>query len=153
MISSSYCVAASNLEIQSLFSDYGIDGSKITCGDELYALPDYDWLFADFARALQTLQNAFFVWNWIDQKNDCDDFARGAAWLAQVLNNNTTTKAEALAIGEFWYVRDVDSQAHAITVAICKIGDERKMVFMEPQNQTHINLSDNEIRSCVYCRF
>jgi len=80
---------------------------------------------------------------------DCDDFARFAASVAQLWNAKSANEGHALAFGEFWYVKD-NGDAHAINIALVEGG---KVVFYEPQTQRIVELSEIEKWNATMIRF
>lgn len=87
-----------------------------------------------------------------DERYTCKHFAALFAELAQAKyfkeSHRTDTKARALAIGSFWYVRDNDGGPHAIV----QILTERGRIYFEPQTGKEVKLSEKEEAS-AYFRF
>lgn len=143
-------------ELIDFMSKRGAMPMAFLAADSEYAHPTENWFYGSFASALKTL---FFQLNltlWKAEENDCDDFARLAAAFAQSLHARTKSKrpGTALAVGEFWYDRSSPDgpQAHAVNCAIVYDGDY-KLLFLEPQTQKRITLSQQEIASCSAYRF
>jgi hypothetical protein len=135
-------VSASELD-PLLYSEFGIAGQV---ADDVYLLPSLNWVETDFTSAWFTFASALGLWT--EEENDCDDFARGAAFFAQVLNHNTPRKPHAaLAFGEFWYQRD-SGTAHAINFFVYRAAGKLKIGFYEPQGHIRVNLSNAEVHSC-----
>lgn len=127
------------------------------CGiiaDKAYMVPTLDWVQTDFYRAFAGFKLSLGTSRWSGEDNDCDDFARFAAFFAEYLHHNTPTRASgtSLAFGEFWYTRDIGG-LHAVNVFLYKDKEEIKIGFLEPQNGQILKLSFSEIHSCYYYRF
>lgn len=139
----------------------GIYPQRQVCADEAFSLPTRKWFVADFAEALRifyaSLRNFYGK-----QSQDCDDWARGAAWFASFLHNRTRPNLSALAVGEMWYNRDYpvvgesagDSRVggpHAIIFAVVK---ERRyeVLFLEPQTSVQLFLTKSELQSVEMMR-
>jgi hypothetical protein len=127
--------------------------------DGAYALPELNWLRRRFASALRTHFRAFEQFAWVEEQNDCDDFARAAAAFAAILHNRTAGAGAArtgLAFGEFWY-QQKSGMGHAINCAVVA-EPEMRLVFFEPQNVLRnadpiIELSNEEKITCYGYRF
>lgn len=139
------------LDISSLLGEIGVRTPRGTFADMNYNLPAKEWFFSDFTRSLDSLLRFFSAKNWVAEANDCDDFARLAAALAQILHHRTNQlQNTALAIGEFHY-KDAKIGPHAINFAVVNDGGY-KIVFMEPQHGHQLFLNEEEIKSCFYWR-
>jgi hypothetical protein len=132
----------------------GIRGYQEIFADVAYALPSEQWLGQGFANALLKFFTELKTAKYSAEGNDCDDFARGAAWFAQLLHRRTPHNARtALAFGEFWYRKD-SGLMHAINIALVRDPDSTyKPIFFEPQLYVVTLLSDREIQSCDTLRF
>lgn len=136
--------------VQILFDNGIACDNGYSIADRSYACPTLNWLKMVFAEALETFQSEFSQERWDQDINDCDDFARAAAFYAQWLHHNTKApKAAALAFGELWFQQKTGGW-HAIN---CAVVEDNKLVFFEPQNQTVIQLTDDERLSCALVRF
>lgn len=133
------------------FFSLGIDIGRVPVilADESYLLPSYHWLSNTFPAVLRDYKNRIAV-IYARNTNDCDDYARIAAALAQYLNFQTGAEA-ALAFGEFWYIRN-DGQGHSINCAVVFDNDDFRLLFFEPQNERLITLSRKEIEACTFIR-
>lgn len=140
------------------FDTNGVAAALVKAGVEL---PD-DFSIADRSYAAMTrgfLEKAFsdslkkWVWElgirYRQDCEDCDDFARFAASVAQLWNAKSENKGHALAFGEFWYVKD-GGEGHAINVALVEGG---AVVFYEPQTQRIVELSEIEMWNATMIRF
>jgi hypothetical protein len=125
-------------------------GTWVNLPDTQYSLPAEDWLSGSFASGLGSLLGQLgFAWS--AEKMDCDDFARFAASYAALLHSKSGNKT-GLAFGEFWYTR-ADGQGHAINVAVIRSGSgELALRFFEPQTQSIVELTKEEIATCEFCR-
>lgn len=139
--------------IQELLFNEGVDTSvaAVELPDEQYALPAADWIANEFAAAFTSERNRW-VGLYRNGCSDCDDFAEFAVTFAKFLFRNTEDRPKdaALAFGEFWYV--TPQGGHAINLAICREGDELKLVFFEPQSSSVVRLTRKEIESCCFVR-
>jgi hypothetical protein len=106
-------------------------------------------LLGDCSRWFKATLTALGVFTWT-RTHDCDDKARGFAWLAGVLHRRGRQRgrAEALAIFELWYQPDT-GPAHAINVAI---RENNQIIYVEPQGPRQITLSSKERQSCSFVR-
>lgn len=136
-------------QIQNAFSVMG------NVADEAYMLPALDWVTGEFSDAWLAFRASLGTWS--EDDNDCDDFARGCAFFAQLLHHNTPQHElkTALAFGEFWYDRDIGG-GHAINVFLYRDATSDVGVqigFFEPQTGEAITLSQKELESCIAWRF
>lgn len=119
--------------------------------DELYVLPNYDWIKNEFSKSFKSLKYYLNILTWRPEINDCDNFSNGARFLANVLNSNSTNKKANIAVGEYYYVTD-QGGGHAINFFIHSPShniNDLVLDFYEPQNDTIIKLSQNEKQSCL----
>ncbi len=128
-------------EIQTHFS------RAVIFADDEYARPSLAWLQGKFWDAFQRDR-----WDRVgsySRKNDCDNWARAYAQLAQDCHAATVgNNAAALAVGEFFYARE-DGVRHAIVCAFVESG----LVFIEPQNGRVLTLTPSERQLCFFVRF
>lgn len=138
-------------QLQAYLWQAGYETGTWSVADRMYAMPTREFLTGAFAAALWSFLSFFKLIQWIEEAHDCDDFARLAAGFAQILHVLTPGRppATALAIGEFWYVRDNNQGAHAINLAV--IGED--VFAYEPQTRRIIELSDAEKKSGMHTRF
>lgn len=128
-------------EIQSHFPRH------VFFADDAFARPTLHWLQGAFWDAFQ--RDRWEKVGTYTRKNDCDNWARAYAQLAQDCHAATAgNDADALAVGEFWYVRDAGG-AHAIACAFVESG----LVWIEPQTGRDLLLSAAEFQSCTFVRF
>lgn len=134
-------------QVRSFFqTGYGV------VSDQDFATPTSVWL-----------ERQFYPWFWewraqmglkaYSRKNDCDNFARAAAQAAQdchaLTNAGPGAKAAGVAVGEFWYRKSM-GEMHAVNVGIFDTGGRR---FFEPQTGKFLELTPEEIASCVFYYF
>lgn len=130
----------------------GVRADSKLVADLDFSLPDRAWVANEFAASVLSVQHALGVTGWSEGSNDCDDFARLAAALAQVLHHRTRTgRKTGLAIGEFWYWK-YDLSQHAIVFVIVREGDERVLLFWEPQTRQFVKLTNEEKSQCILYR-
>lgn len=128
------------LDIQSYFV------TRVWFADDTFARPKLSWLLGAFYDAFR--EDRFNKVGRYSRKNDCDNFARAFAQLAQDCHAiSAGSDAEALAIGEFFY--QSRNGPHAIVVAFTDAG--RK--FIEPQTGRVLELTEGEAMSCTFARF
>lgn len=122
--------------------------------DAAYALPDAGWVGDEFALAFRSFIMQLKQGTWTSEANDCDDFARAAAFFAQYLHHNTPDKSKgtSLAFGEFWY--EPSGGPHAINIFVYRdAAGALRVGFFEPQTFMVVQLSVREWQSCAYYRF
>lgn len=102
-------------------------------GGLVYAVPTLAWLTGPAYAAFKAkyFQDDILAWT---VKWECRDFARAFACFCQELNaltSGTPENADALAVGEFWFIPDgaPPGAGHAICPAITDQG----LVFLDPQ--------------------
>jgi len=140
-------------EVISFLLKKDIFAQKYGIADSKYNLPSRSWVFNEFATSLKSVLSYFKTSVWMNENNDCDNFAICAAWLAQTLHSNTNKfSGTGLAIGEFFYKSELLKGLHAINFAIIKEDGELKLVFFEPQTGEELNLSMEERMSCYFWR-
>ena len=129
-------------EIQSSFA------TPVLFADASYARPTLRWLQGQFWDAFR--QDRWAKVGSYSRKNDCDNWARAFAQLAQDSHAQTRSGSddEALAVGEFFYTK-ASGEGHAINAAFTDVG----LVFIEPQNGLTLKLTTSEILSCFFVRF
>ncbi len=141
-----------------LRKDFGIQPDYAIIADGAYALVNPDWFYGPFARSLGQFYREAGLDDYWPGTNDCDDFTRGAAWLAQLFYVRSSGLSlfdfSALAVGECWYITD-QGVGHVILIALVEAKPPLKLqpVFMEPQTQRKVTLSECEIVSIKFLRF
>ena len=119
------------------------------CGDTAYAQVNSVWLkefYPDFRAEL--FRQGVVKW---DERFDCNHFATYYAALAQtrfyLASWGSSTTAQSLAVGTFWY--QAPRGGHAIIVAIT----ERGRIFIEPQTGEEVKLTPAQIDSAFFRLF
>ena len=126
-------------------------GDNIFVADADYFIPSRQWIEEGFhywfAQALEALRVDKY-----HRSNDCDNFAMGYQWLANVCHSQSQSETtQAVSIGQVFYCIDGDpDKKHAINVAFV---DEGELVYIEPQGPEVIELSEAEERSIFFVRF
>jgi hypothetical protein len=126
--------------------------------DTRYRYPEPNWFFGKFAsefgRFCDGIDNRSW-WQKLTQswfsphKFDCDDFASGARWFAQVLNRRDNVGEGALAVAEFWYYRGGrPDDEHSIVMAMFA---PDSVGFLEPQSRQQVFIAPDE--KCTWYRF
>lgn len=117
----------------------------VILGEALYAEVNSEWLphwYGTFRAQLFRIG----LTRW-DARFDCNRFADCYANLAQAFfsleMNRSRTRAQALALGPFWYVRADGKGTHAIVQAVT----ERGRIFIDPQTGREMKLSPLEEQS------
>lgn len=146
----------SDSELESLLREHGIKSEIMRVGDEEFVLSTPTWMQSSFREFWHTflVQSGF---DYIREAQDCDDYARMAAAMSQMLHASNQGRPEgtALAVGEFWY----SMGSHAIVCAVHQDGSYLTLEFYEPQPDkngttfTTVKLSEQQIRSCTHVRF
>ena len=142
-------------EINFVMDKVGAVTSNVFFADSRYAMASEDWIINGYSKALSEFLTSFKSNEWINEENDCDNFASMAFSFSQILHHNTLNKLQktALAMGEFWYIRK-EGGGHAINVFIVWQNDDNyKVIFYEPQWQKVVELTKEEIASVRYYRF
>ena len=120
-------------------------------GDSKYAVPSLSWVKGAFTKDWRDFIGMLKVADYAPSANDCDDFARLAATLAQVCHHRTKGHPEdtGLAFGECWY--QSKEGLHAANAFM--YGQPLKLGFYEPQAFKVVTLTDKEKQSISYVRF
>lgn len=143
-----------SFDLKQLVWKSGIKPNNELLPDRAYACPDRAWINGEFSEAFARLLWVLSAHEWTDQDNDCDDFARAAAWFSALLHHRTgERKKQALAFGEFWYTRKSDVQNHGISIICLKENGQYVLVFWEPQTRSFVDLTPEELASCDTYRF
>ncbi len=124
-------------------------GAPVYFADATYAKPTLSWLKKQFWTWYQGFRWEMNLNKWT-RKNDCDNFARSYAQAAQDCHSLSQDPGdnEGLAVGEFWYHKKTGG-AHAVIIAVTDQG----RIFIEPQNNEQLVLTESEISTCFYARF
>jgi hypothetical protein len=83
---------------------------------------------------------------------DCGDYAMGANWYAKAWHRNNKNKllGASIAVGTIFYRQEQSGIYHAINAIILK---DRSIMFIEPQDQSEVVLTQSEIQSINYIQF
>jgi hypothetical protein len=125
-------------------------------GGMIYAVPTRAWLSGPFYDYLKKVLWNFGTDTWA-VKWECRDFSRAYATFAQVCNAltaGTPDKADALAVGEVWFLPDASrgmapGSGHAINAAITEGG----LIFLDPQNDQEWAMTPDEKASIYFFRW
>jgi hypothetical protein len=119
-------------------------------GDD-YMLPSKKWITGTFSDAFEDLKwNLGFVYT--DGSNDCREFGGLAIGYAR-WHHNKKNPGTTLAIGEFDYVKD-GVAGHEIVATVGAENGKLVVRFFEPQKaMSEVKLTEEEIKSCLFCRF
>lgn len=117
-------------------------------GDTAYAEVNSAWLpgfYAEFRAAL--FADGVVQW---DERYDCNHFAAYYVARAQtrfyLANFQSSTRAQTLALGQFWYLR-ANGRAHAIVAALT----DRGPLYLDPQTGAELHLTPAE-RSSAFLK-
>lgn len=138
-------------ELEQFLISQGIRPEVIFIADDVYALPDRDWIAGEFAQALAPKLEVL-VGPFVPEESDCDDFADVTACFARICHRKTLARPResSIALGEFWYTR-ADGGGHAISILVPRVNGQLALAFFEPQWRQLVTLSQPEIASCAYC--
>lgn len=139
-------------EISDVLYDNGIKPVNLLIADREYSVPTKKWFLDTFSSSLISNLIKIGIYRYTPEKNDCDDYARFAASLAQIFNFRSNPENKGLTVGEVWYMKDALG-GHAINIAIVSNGKILEIVFMEPQTGRREFLSKKELESICYVRF
>jgi hypothetical protein len=126
------------------------DGYAIA--DLAYELPSEEWVTDKLPNILWNFIHDLKQTKYIEESNDCDDFAKMAAAFTHLLHSNTPNREKntGLAFGEFYYKINGDPKlGHAINFSLVKSkGGFIKLLFFDPQTFKIVNLNQKELESC-----
>ena len=121
--------------------------------DENYILPSEKWVKEQYLPKLSKFLFDYNLNTYRADANDCDDFAQYGSTVAHILNAHNKNKIIAgIAVGDFVYFDGLE--IHAINIIITS--DENKKInilFVEPQNQIIITLTQEEKNTCLEMYF
>lgn len=129
--------------------------SQAIFADPNYAVPSLAWVENTLAPAFYSFKAQLQTSTYAPVENDCDDYARGAAFYAQYLHHNTKNKLAntALCFGEYWYTTGTGT-GHAINIFLYRDQAKRiKIGFFEPQTCKIVTLLPFELATGGYYRF
>ena len=141
-------------EVTEFLTSQGVSASP-QCGrmltDTAYYLPKRSWFVGSFAKTLQRFLSQLRLHRWVEDKNDCDDSGQLGSFVGKLIHAlDDQTKDGGVAIGEWWYVRDLDGGMHSVPFAITT--DEAgklELAFLEILHFTELKLSEGEVHSCM----
>lgn len=139
-------------QIDQVFEREEIYGYSLAA-DRVYSVPMLSWFEREFPVEWQKFSGSI-MGRYAAEARDCDDFARAAAFVAQLLHSRWLGQASGLAVGEFWY--ESAQGNHALVAAICLQDGTTNLVvaFFEPQFPGRVvGLTPREYRSCWARRF
>jgi hypothetical protein len=114
-------------------------------GDNYYAEVNSTWL-PEWYRLYRSQLFKLGIVHW-DNRFDCNRIADFYSNLAQAFfalkEFHSSTPAQALALGPFWYERADGKGRHAVIQVLT----ERGQVFIDPQNGKEVNLTPGERQS------
>ncbi len=122
--------------------------------DDYYVTPDRRWIGEDLTARLRT---EFYTLGLLSPvgsayagRFDCDDFADGAAFLAQAEARARLPIRAGVVFGVIYYDRDGPEGRHAINFSLTR---DAGLIFYEPQRLTEVTLSATELKSVDFWRF
>ena len=148
------------LEVYQLLVRAGVNNlTNRALGDRAWECPPERWFTGEYSMKLHEFFGRLNV-SFRADTFDCDDFARGAAFYAQVLHRGDAgrVKGTALAVGELVYTAEQTPNGgpagrHAINFAVVLGADgAKRLVFYEPQLRLPLTLSRREVESITYWR-
>lgn len=133
-----------------------ISEERIILPDEKYFVPARKWLFKEFMSWYG--ENLWKMGMWTESHGiwkdnfDCDDFARGYAWLASVCHGQVRgSYSDGIAVGELYYDIGGDpNNGHAVN---CAVVDDYELIVIEPQTNKEFKLSEVERHSVDFVKF
>lgn len=120
-----------------------LPNAEVHFWDINYSLVSFDWICGEFAKKFYDHLVSLDVLRYVQESNDCDDFAF-RAWQFMRDCNAAANKGRACGFGVMSYKPDNSKGFHAIN-AVFQPDDEMK--FWEPQTQSSKELSENEKNS------
>lgn len=122
-------------------------GSAPTVCDSVYSVPSREWVEQNFAKSLDANLIAAQVANYQTNSWDCDKFAFYAFALAR-LSHARTMRGTGLTFGVCMY-HSTDAGPHCINFFVTRKdkGSPLELSFWEPQTQSTVTLTANEIAS------
>jgi hypothetical protein len=130
--------------------------------DREYDCPSREWLMDKYTEWFITQQHKMGVQKYVDDCNDCDDYASRYRVGVQIFNSKRVWShvlkklvglmpdACPIAVGEIWYKKAVGTK-HAINCAF--VNEDRELIFIEPQKRKQISLTKGELNSIFFVRF
>lgn len=133
----------------------GVKDVRYVRADDVYVTPELKWVTDDLTGKLRT---EFFDLGLLttvgsaygDERFDCDDFADGAAFLAQAEARTRLRTKAGVVFGVIYYDRDGPLGRHAVNFSLTR---DAGLIFYEPQELRQITLSASELASVDFWRF
>jgi hypothetical protein len=127
-------------------NNLGANPQTFTPFDSNYQCPSKAWVLDVFSDSLNRSLYALGLVSWKTEAWDCDKFARLAAVLGAIEHARTPWREQAaLALGVFCYVPAAGP--HAINFAVVD-PHTMEIVWLEPQTQKEVKLTEDEIGTC-----
>lgn len=124
--------------------------------DDVYVKPSRNWVTRDLAGVLRTEFFELGILSPVASAHagpqgafDCDDFADGAAFHAQVLARAALDSRAGVVFGVLYYTKDGLGR-HAVNFSVTS---DAGVIFFEPQNLQQITLTPAERASVTFWRF
>ena len=132
----------------------GVKDVRYVRADDVYVTPDRKWVTGELT---SRLRSEFFdlgllstVGSAYGERFDCDDFADGAAFLAQATARTELKTKAGVVFGVLYYDRDGPEGRHAVNFSLTR---DAGLIFYEPQRLQEITLSASELASVDFWRF
>lgn len=130
--------------------------AKHIAADETYVMPARAWVTQDLAGLLRRRFFELGILSPVASAHsgplgafDCDDFADGAAFFAQVTARTGLRTPAGVVFGVVYYTRDTGGR-HALNFSLTQ---DAGVIFFEPQTLREVQLSPTEIASVDFWRF
>lgn len=123
---------------------------QATVADAFYDLPEKAYIIGEFAKAMKANFEKLGVWEYVEEKNDCDDFGLLCAALARVNHHLSTNRKTTVAFGYFDYYAenmDIFPVAHQANFYVTAENGQHMLRFFEPQRMEEITLNEGELAS------
>ena len=141
-------------QIKAMFPN--VPKGKKTAPDRTYVVPKKRHLLKDVADVYWKELKHHGCYDWY-KFHDCDNKAMVWKVVADLLFGNHQVRlkekkrilAEGVACGIVFYMRD-NGGGHAINFAVIAEKGELKVIFIEPQTQYEVELSDKEQKSIMF---
>lgn len=125
-------------------------------GDDVYVKPSSNWVTRDLAGVLRTEFFELGILSPVASAHagsqgafDCDDFADGAAFHAQVLARSALGSKAGVVFGVVYYTKEGLGR-HAVNFSVTA---DAGVIFFEPQTLQEITLTPVERASVTFWRF
>lgn len=135
----------------------GVPSDVIFLADEVYVLPDHDWVINELGSVVNEWQEKLGL-TYTKECWDCDNFGMFADLLVSLCHAKNHPEIEAgVGFGQFWY-QVSGFTPHALSIYAQHdpnptTGRLLSFHFWEPQTKTPVLLSLDQITSCKLCLF